>query len=192
LLALGVSRRRTVGIVGVFSAGVAATGVSIAFLPPGFTPTVLAGAFTVMFAMLVYGLTWLGYTEFVAFSASIVAVIRNGRLGAVQETLRASESASQATGASNREEIQSLIATLVDDMKLLDIEVVAPTEAIRAHGLPVNVCRSRTCCQSIWTIRSLGNRWPPCAKWYPGYGIHAHRLAESTPRSESRGASHRR
>ena len=86
-----------------------------------------------LFAMLVYGLKWLGYTEFVEFGASIVSVLRNGRL-AVQEKLRASEVASQVTGASNLEEIQSIVATLVDDMKLLDIEVVAPTEAIRAHG----------------------------------------------------------
>jgi len=131
LLALGLSARQTVDILGLFFACVAALGISVAFAPPRLTIAFMLGAGALMFASVFYGTRWLRYGEFAELGASIASVFRNARL-VVREKIRANEIAEQIQNAESLEEVQAILQTLVDDMRVLDVELVAGN--VHFHG----------------------------------------------------------
>ena len=131
LLALGLTARQTVDILGLFFACVAALGISVAFAPPRLTIAFMLGASALMFASVFYGTRWLRYGEFAELGASIASVFRNARL-VVREKIRANEIAEQIQNAESLEEVQTILQTLVDDMRVLDVELVAGN--VHFHG----------------------------------------------------------
>jgi UDP-GlcNAc:undecaprenyl-phosphate GlcNAc-1-phosphate transferase len=131
LLALGLSARQTVDILGLFFACVAALGISIVFAPPRLTIAFMLGAGALMFASVFYGTRWLKYGEFSELGASIASVFRNARL-VVREKIRANEIAEQIRAAESLEEVQEILQTLVDDVRVLDVELVAGN--VHFHG----------------------------------------------------------
>jgi UDP-GlcNAc:undecaprenyl-phosphate GlcNAc-1-phosphate transferase len=171
LLALGLSPGRTVEILGFFFLGIATLGVSIVFARPEFTLAMLGGAIVVLFATFWYGLRWLRYHEFVEFGASVLSVVRNARV-AVQEKVRASEVASQVSSAATLDEVKALVSGLVDEVNLLDIEVIAPTDAVRSNGLshqrifPLDALPVHLDYPFAWTS-DVGRRELVLRIWYP-------------------------
>ncbi len=131
ILALGISARRTVEILGLFFAGVAALGISVAFAPPQFTFAFILSAFALLFASMFYGARWLRYGEFSELGASIASVVRNARV-VVQEKIRANEIAERIRNANTLEEVKQALDDLVDEVRVLDIELVAGD--VHLHG----------------------------------------------------------
>lgn len=131
VLALGISTRRTVEFLGVFFAGVAGLGLSVTFAPPQFTFAFMLGAAALMVASMFYGARWLRYGEFSELGASIASVVRNART-VVQEKIRANEIAERIRAAETLEEVKRALEDLVDEVRVLDIELVAGD--VHLHG----------------------------------------------------------
>jgi UDP-GlcNAc:undecaprenyl-phosphate GlcNAc-1-phosphate transferase len=132
-LALGISPRVTVELLGFFFAGIAVLGVSIAFAPPRFTLALMLAAGATLFATFWYGLRWLRYHEFLALGGSMASVMRNARV-ALKEKIRTDEVAKQLQHAGSFDEVCEIIAALVGQTRLLDIEVFESSTDLHAHG----------------------------------------------------------
>lgn len=79
MLALGLSARFTVEILGLFFLGVAAVGLSVAFAPPQFTLALLVASGVVVFPAAFYGAKWLRDREFVEIDGALSSVVRQAR-----------------------------------------------------------------------------------------------------------------
>jgi len=90
LVCLGLSRARAAGAICLFSACVAAMGLSLAFAPHTFTLTLalLGGAAGLLF--VIHGLRWLGYHEFVEAQASFASGLYKAR-GVIRDRILARE-----------------------------------------------------------------------------------------------------
>jgi UDP-GlcNAc:undecaprenyl-phosphate GlcNAc-1-phosphate transferase len=124
ILALGVPVRGAVEILGLFFGTVAALGLSISFAPAEFTLAFFFGALTLMFVGAVYGTRILGYSEFSELGRSVGSVFRNART-VVREKLYAAEVADRIRLAKSFEEIRVLLDELVEEVRVLDVEVIA-------------------------------------------------------------------
>jgi UDP-GlcNAc:undecaprenyl-phosphate GlcNAc-1-phosphate transferase len=131
VLALGIPTRLTVDLLGLFFLGVAALGLSISFAPPRFTLAFLVVTAIFMFAAFVYGTRWLRYGEFAELAKSVRSVVRFART-VVREKIRTNEVAAQIGAAKSFEEVRALLDELVDDVRVLDVELVAGD--VRTHG----------------------------------------------------------
>jgi UDP-GlcNAc:undecaprenyl-phosphate GlcNAc-1-phosphate transferase len=131
LLALGLAPRLAVDLLGIVFAGVAALGISITFAPPQFTLAFFFATILLAIATFVYGARWLRYGEFAELALSVASVIRNARL-VVREKIVANEVAEQIRRAQTLEEVRELLGGLVDDLRVLDIELVAGN--VHHHG----------------------------------------------------------
>jgi UDP-GlcNAc:undecaprenyl-phosphate GlcNAc-1-phosphate transferase len=131
VLALGLSTPRTVEVLGLFFAGVAALGLSVTFAPPQFTFAFILGAAVLLFSSMFYGVRWLRYGEFSELGASIASVVRNARV-VVQEKIRANEIAERIRKAESLEQVRQALDDLVDEVRVLDVELVAGD--VHLHG----------------------------------------------------------
>jgi UDP-GlcNAc:undecaprenyl-phosphate GlcNAc-1-phosphate transferase len=122
VLALGLSARRTVDLLGLFFFGVAALGISIAFAPPSITLTLVAAAAVVTLVAFVYGLRWLGYHEFAEFGASVASVFVNAR-GHVRARIRAHEIATKLGSAGSLAELNSVLSASAADLGLAEVSL---------------------------------------------------------------------
>lgn len=124
LLALGLTTRLTVDLLGIFFAGIAALGLSISFAPPEFTLAFMVATSILLFAAFFYGARWLRYGEFAELARSFRSVILHART-VVREKIRASEVAVQIRSAKNFDEVRRLLDDMLADVRLLDVELVA-------------------------------------------------------------------
>jgi UDP-GlcNAc:undecaprenyl-phosphate GlcNAc-1-phosphate transferase len=131
VLALGIPTRLTVDLLGLFFLAVAALGLSISFAPPRFTLAFMVGTLILLFAAFFYGTRWLRYGEFAELAKSVRSVFRFART-VVREKIRTNEVALQIKTAETFEEVRKLLDGLVDDVRVLDVELVAGD--VRAHG----------------------------------------------------------
>ncbi len=131
LLAIGIPTRVTVDLLGLFFGGVAAIGLSISFAPPEFTLAFLMTAGILLFAGFFYGTRWLRYGEFAEFGRSITSVVLNART-VVREKIRANDIAAQIRSARTFDEVRELLDELVDEVRVLDMELVTGNTV--AHG----------------------------------------------------------
>lgn len=133
LLALGIPTRLTVDLLGLFFLAVAAMGLSISFAPPEFTLAFLVMASVLLFAAFFYGTRWLRYGEFAELGRSIRSVFVNART-VVREKIRANDIAAQIARATSFDEVRALLDELVDDVRVLDMEIVANQPGSHTHG----------------------------------------------------------
>ncbi len=131
LLGLGLDSRQTVNVLGVFFGAIAALGVSVVFAPPRLTIALMLGTGALMFASVFYGTRWLRYGEFAELGASIASVFRNARM-VVREKILANEIAERIRNAETLEQVQEVLQGLVDDVRVLDVELVAGD--VHFHG----------------------------------------------------------
>lgn len=131
LLAVGLNARRTVELLGAFFAGLAVLGVSVTMAPPQFTFALMLGLGTLGFVSVFYGARWLRYGEFAELGKSIASVVRNAR-SVVREKIRANDIAQRIRGAGTIEEVHAALADLVDEVRVLDVELVAGD--VHLHG----------------------------------------------------------
>lgn len=79
LRALGLSPRKAVITIYIESALVAVLGLCVTFAPPEFTVAVAAAGGAILLFILVYGVRWLEYHEFLEASASFTSAARQAR-----------------------------------------------------------------------------------------------------------------
>ncbi|HEY4659407.1 MAG TPA: MraY family glycosyltransferase [Gemmatimonadaceae bacterium] len=124
LLALGLSPRRTVELLGLFFFCVAFMGISIVFAPPRVTLALSAAGVVLAFAAFFYGVRWLHYSEFLEFGASVQSVLLNAR-SHVRNKVIAGELAANIVKAGTIEEIRALLDQWAPEFRFLEISVVA-------------------------------------------------------------------
>jgi UDP-GlcNAc:undecaprenyl-phosphate GlcNAc-1-phosphate transferase len=123
ILALGLSARRTVDLLGLFFACVAFLGVSITFAPPRVTLTLMTAGGVLIFAVFFYAIRWLRYTEFIELGASIASVIRNAR-GHVRNKIVATDIAMKLNKANTLEEFSAILNESAEELGLLEVNLV--------------------------------------------------------------------
>lgn len=124
VLALGISTRLTVDLLGIFFSGVAALGLSISFAPPELTLAFMVVTSVLLFTGFFYGSRWLKYGEFAELGRSFRSVILHART-VVREKIRASDVAIQLRGAKTFDEVRQLLDGMASEVRLLDIELIA-------------------------------------------------------------------
>jgi UDP-GlcNAc:undecaprenyl-phosphate/decaprenyl-phosphate GlcNAc-1-phosphate transferase len=133
ILALGVSPRVTIELLGFFFAAIAVLGISIAFAPARFTLALMLGTSALLFVTFWYGLRWLRYHEFQALGDSMASAMRNARR-VIQEKIHTDEVVERLGKAASFAEVQDIVASLVSETRVLDIEVFESTLDLRSHG----------------------------------------------------------
>jgi UDP-GlcNAc:undecaprenyl-phosphate/decaprenyl-phosphate GlcNAc-1-phosphate transferase len=155
LLALGMSPRRTVDLLGLLFSAVAVMGVSIVFAPPRVTFALATGGTIFAFTALVYGVRWLGYHEFSEFATSIVSVALNAR-SHVRKKIRASDLAVKLKGAESLDDLKQILGDGAEELGLL--ELTLDTHAGHLQGPshrrlgPKNVRPLRVECPIVWEV----------------------------------------
>lgn len=124
ILALGVPTRLTVDLLGLVFLAVALLGPSITFAPPRFTLAFMVATGILFLAAFFYGTRWLRYGEFAELARSITSVVRFART-VVRENIRTNDVALQIRAAENFSQVRALLDGLVDDVRVLDVELVA-------------------------------------------------------------------
>lgn len=133
MLALELSPRTTLYLLGAFSATVALVGAVITFAPPQLSLTLMLGGAALAFATFWYGARWLRYHEFFAFGSSLASVMRNAR-AVLREKILADEVAERLRSATSLHELREIVSELVEDSSVLDIELLSSKEDFHGHG----------------------------------------------------------
>ena len=123
ILALGLSARRANELIGVAFFGVAGMGISLVFAPPRITLAVGMGAMILGFVMLVYGIKWLRYSEFIELGTSVASVVLNAR-SHVRNKLLAGEIANKLQRARTPVEVSAMLSDCAADFNLIEIALV--------------------------------------------------------------------
>jgi UDP-GlcNAc:undecaprenyl-phosphate GlcNAc-1-phosphate transferase len=126
ILALGLSARRSVDLLGLFFFCVALMGMSIAFAPPRVTLALGTGGAVLLFAAFFYGVKWLRYTEFSEFGASVASVLLNAR-SHVRNRVIATETAEKLLSAESIEQVNAMLAGCAPELGLLEVSIVPGT-----------------------------------------------------------------
>lgn len=124
LLALGLSPKRTVDLLGIVFAGFAVVGLSVVFAPPRFTLALLVGSGMLGFASVLYGVRYLQYSEFAHFGASVASVIRSART-VLQHKILADELANRINRAASLVEIERLLESHAELTGIVQVELLA-------------------------------------------------------------------
>ena len=131
ILALGLSARRTIELLGLFFFCVAVMGISIVFAPPKVTLAVGTAGTVLFFAAFFYGVKWLRYSEFMEFGASVASVLINAR-SHVRNKVVAGEMAERLLRAESIEHVSAMLADCAAEFRLLEVSIIPG--AIHFHG----------------------------------------------------------
>jgi UDP-GlcNAc:undecaprenyl-phosphate GlcNAc-1-phosphate transferase len=132
---LGLSAPRAVQVLALLFSAVSAIGLAIVFAPARLTAALALASSVALFALVVYGFRWLGYQEFSELGASVVSVLRHARV-VVNEKVTATEVAGLIPSATSLDEVRTLLNRLVDETRVLDIELISMEESSRRYGPP--------------------------------------------------------
>lgn len=136
LVCLGLTRKRAAAAICAFSACVALAGLSLAFAPSSFTLTLalLGGAAAVL--VIVHGLRWLGYHEFVEAQASFASGLYRAR-SVIRDRILAREFEVRIRTVGSYGALEVLLAEMqavfgFESMQLADGRAAVPDEVARA------------------------------------------------------------
>jgi UDP-GlcNAc:undecaprenyl-phosphate GlcNAc-1-phosphate transferase len=146
LLALGLSPRRAVSVIYFQSAAVAALGLSVAFAPPAMTVAIAAAGGAVLFFIMVYGLRWLQYHEFVEAGASVAAAARNART-VIQDKIHARDIAWLVQSAATIDQVSAILAESASKFRF---EFMQLRRRSATNGLPDLALESQA--QNLWRL----------------------------------------
>jgi UDP-GlcNAc:undecaprenyl-phosphate GlcNAc-1-phosphate transferase len=131
VLALGLSPRRAVDLLGFVFFNVAAMGLLIAFAPPRVTLLLVVGVLVLLFTTAVYGIRWLGYHEFTELGTSIASLMMNAR-GALQKKIVAGDVVTKLDGVRSIDELRRVLNDSAEDLGFL--EVTVETQSVHYVG----------------------------------------------------------
>jgi len=121
-LALGLSSKRTVELLGLSFSAVAVLGLCIAVAPPQVTALLVVIGAIVFAAAGVYGARWLGYVEFLEFGASIASVARNARRH-VQNKIVANDVAQSLGGAHSLQDLNQILEQAALELGFVQVSI---------------------------------------------------------------------
>lgn len=135
LVCLGLTRKRAALAICAFSACVALTGLSLAFAPSSFTLTLalLGGAAAVL--VVIHGLRWLGYHEFVEAQASFASGLYRAR-SVIRDRILAREFEVRIRSVGSYAALELLMAEMqtvfgFERMDLADAAAPTPEDVLR-------------------------------------------------------------
>ena len=153
LLALGLSHRRTVDVLGFVFVCIAVTGISIAFTPPRITLALATGACILLFAAFTYSVRWLRYHEFSEFAASVASVLLNAR-SHVQNRIRATDLARRIEQADSLDQLSLMLGSAAGDLGLVALTLHTTSNAARPTEPPPSATFLRVDCLIRWFSRT--------------------------------------
>lgn len=122
VLALGLSARRAVDLLGFIFLSVAAMGLLIAFAPARVTLLLVVGVLILLFTTAAYGIRWLGYHEFTELGTSIASLMMNAR-GTLQKKIVAGDVVSRLENVQSIEELRQVLNDSASDLGFLEVSV---------------------------------------------------------------------
>ena len=108
LRALGLSPRKAVITIYIESAVVAVLGLCVTFAPPEFTVAVACAGGAILLFIMVYGVRWLEYHEFLEASASVTSAARQARW-VIQDKINARDIAMLIRKADSFEKVSAIV-----------------------------------------------------------------------------------
>ena len=108
LRALGLSPRKAVILIYAESAAVAVLGLCVTFAPPELTVAVAVAGAAILLFIMVYGVRWLEYHEFLEAGASFTSAARQARW-VIQDKINARDLATLVRKADSFEKLAALI-----------------------------------------------------------------------------------
>jgi UDP-GlcNAc:undecaprenyl-phosphate GlcNAc-1-phosphate transferase len=137
LLALGMTPKQAVAVLGGIFGLVAAMGITIAFAPPAGVSSTLAGIMVLLIGGTLVGSRALKYHEFTEFGGVVRDGLRNTRR-IVQARIAAREVAGQLTSARSLEELNVMLSEVARDIGFIDMMVV-PHEGRASTSTPAHI-----------------------------------------------------
>src|SRR5437868_1278734 len=122
LRALGLSPRKAVIVIYVESAVVAVLGLCVTFAPPEFTVAVAAIGAAILFFIMVYGVRWLEYHEFLEASASVTSAARQARW-VIQDKINARDLAMAIRKADSFDTLSAIIEEAAPTFRFSHMEL---------------------------------------------------------------------
>ena len=108
LRALGLSPRKAVIAIYIESAVVAVLGLCVTFAPPEFTVAVACAGGAILIFIMVYGVRWLEYHEFLEAGASFTSAARQARW-VIQDKINARDVATLIRKADSFEKLMAIV-----------------------------------------------------------------------------------
>ena len=122
LRALGLSPRKAVILIYVESAVVAVLGLCVTFAPPELTVAVAAVGAAVLFFIMVYGVRWLEYHEFLEAGASFTSAARQARW-VIQDKINARDLVTAIRKADTFEKLTTIIEEAAPTFRFSHMEL---------------------------------------------------------------------
>jgi UDP-GlcNAc:undecaprenyl-phosphate/decaprenyl-phosphate GlcNAc-1-phosphate transferase len=122
LKAVGLSSPRAVLVVLVLSALVGLLGLFATFAPPALTLAVATAGLAILVFVLVYGMRWLQYHEFVEAGMSFTSAVKKSRL-VIRDKIIARDVALLVERARDLEELNAILARSAERFRFTKIEL---------------------------------------------------------------------
>jgi UDP-GlcNAc:undecaprenyl-phosphate GlcNAc-1-phosphate transferase len=122
LRALGLSPRKAVILIYVESAVVAVLGLCVTFAPPELTVAVAAAGAAILFFIMVYGVRWLDYHEFLEAGASFTSAARQARC-VIQDKINARDLVTAIRKADTFEKLTAIIEEAAPTFRFSHMEL---------------------------------------------------------------------
>ena len=122
LRALGLSPRKAVIVIYIESAVVAVLGLCVTFAPPEFTVAVAVAGAAILFFIMVYGVRWLEYHEFLEAGASVKSAARQARW-VIQDKINARDLATAICKAESFEKLSAIIEEAAPTFRFSHMEL---------------------------------------------------------------------
>jgi len=122
LRALGLSPRKAVIVIYVESAVVAVLGLCVTFAPPEFTVAVAAAGAAILLFIMVYGVRWLEYHEFLEAGASVTSAARQARW-VIQDKINARDLVTAIRKADSFEKLSAIVEEAAPTFRFSHMEL---------------------------------------------------------------------
>ena len=140
---LGVGPRQSVLLICGLSAVIAAMGLSATFAPPQFTLAIATAGAAILVLILVYGLRWLQYHEFLEAGASFTSAARSARTN-IRDKIYARDVATLLRTAESFEHLDTILEDHAPSFRFVHVELQGRSETrqfvepipVQVHGLP--------------------------------------------------------
>jgi UDP-GlcNAc:undecaprenyl-phosphate GlcNAc-1-phosphate transferase len=122
LRALGLSPRKAVTVIFVESTVVAILGLCVTFAPPELTVAVAVAGAAILLFIMIYGVRWLEYHEFLEASASFTSAARQARW-VIQDKINARDTATLIRKADSFEKLTEIVEDSAQLFRFAHMEI---------------------------------------------------------------------
>lgn len=133
LLGLGLGPTKAVRVIYAQALFVAVLGLCVTFVPPAMTIAIGAVGLAILLFILVYGVRWLEYHEFLEAGASLASGMRKGRR-VIRDRIMARDLSALVAAADSLESMRRIITEHADVFRFQRMELHFPGEAVREEA----------------------------------------------------------